>query len=377
MRESFKFFVYNIVFIFLCYKVGIKPSMDGFYYLWKSNTLRIWIKTVYQIAFFPKYRIMFHVGALRKFSEQPASAESIGPGTEFLSWFQNLYPKETTYTFIRLTKKQKAFVYALSEKLSTHHPGIVFKMLNSPRVVNAWFTIAKILADRPMEKFDQLFESLSEQTSLPLSSNDLSNTRTMLAWLEQCLQFPCTPEDCSTAHINKANLQEWEVKSEYFFICESATICWKCRGTTPVYAIVLPSGYSLWSETTTNRCDWVQQKQPGILRYITAFSENPFQSGGSPYHSICYKDFSKSAQMHYWINHCNHCGIKQGDNALHHPGEAFWPLTIQAAQQLKIYKQSRPFAARCECLEFLCLEDIKEKSKESKFLFSYQFRVKP
>lgn len=60
------------------------------------------------------------------------------------------------------------------------------------------------------------------------------------------------------------------------------------------------------------------------------------------------------------MNHCIHCGMKQGDSALHHPGSAFCPLSLPAAKRLKLYRYPHPIKAMCSPLEFLCLEGIPE-----------------
>ena len=356
------FFIYKIFFLFLCYKVGIKASKEGMYHLWKSRALKLWIKITFKIAFYPRRRLQYHVRVLEKYTVEPcgAGADVIGPGKEFLSWFQNLHSIETTNKFFQLiwkhqlTRKQKAFVFALSNKLATRSPAVVFEMLKSRRLVNAWFTIAKVLADHPFKKLDQLFEDLSKQTSLSISSSDLLNSKTMLAWLERCLQFFSNPE-LNAATLDKNNPDKWTVKSHYYFICESSTNCWKCSQTTPVYAIALPSESFTWFEIEEDMFAWVQEKHPGILKYVTAFQPDDTDMG-----RIFYKDFSHAAKISYWMNHCIHCGMKQGDNPLHKPGCAFWPLTSEASKQLKVYKYFHPITARCTRLEFLCLEDIPE-----------------
>lgn len=361
--ESARFFVFKHFFKFLCYKVGIKTSVDEITLLGKSKELKLWIKTIYQIAFYPKKRLELHALTLEKSTKQSINSDSIGPGREFLSWFQNLYSDETTDNSVLLTKKQRGFVYALSNKLDTHSPNIVFEMLKSPKLVDAWFTIAKILADRPFEKLSRLFETLSTQTSFDLHERDLLNSKTMIGWLQNCLQSGPDHNEPRTVKKNQLNTQNWNVQAQYYFVCESTTVCWKCSQIIPVYAVAVPSESATWWEVD-GRVAGMQEKHPGIMKYITEFSENPFQPDNAALHSVLYKDFSKSANLSYWMNHCIHCSTKQGDNALHHPGEAFWPLSIPAAKQLKVYRYLRPISARCELLEFLCLEDIPEVTKE-------------
>lgn len=187
--ECVIFFIYKIIFQFLCYKIGLKITTDEIHRLGKAQALKLWVKIAYRIAFYPQTSLHHHVHALEKRTNQSIDANSIGPGSEFLYWFQSLYPEDTQRNYVRLTKKQQGFIFALSNKLDTLPPSTIFKMLNSPKLVNAWFTIAKVLADRSFENLDELFEKLSEQTDFSISSDDLLNYKTMLVWLRECLEF--------------------------------------------------------------------------------------------------------------------------------------------------------------------------------------------
>lgn len=82
----------------------------------------------------------------------------------------------------------------------------------------------------------------------------------MLAWLEKCLHFTDDQEiicDSSTTQ----RKQVWDVQAPYYFVCESQTICWKCRQETSVYAISLPK-----NAVTVKR---VQEMKSTILTYVT------------------------------------------------------------------------------------------------------------
>ena len=39
------------------------------------------------------------------------------------------------------------------------------------------------------------------------------------------------------------------------------------------------------------------------------------------------KDFSRTADESYWMNHCEHCDAKQGDHFVQGPNGPFWPNT--------------------------------------------------
>ncbi len=98
---------------------------------------------------------------------------------------------------------------------------------------------------------------------------------------------------------------------------------------------------------------------------MTEFSAYPSQPVETMIHLVYFKDYSKAAEKSYWMNHCIFCGIKQGDNALHHPGQAFWPLTISAIERLKVYSFNQPISVRCDRIEFPCLDEIISKTAPS------------
>ena len=46
----------------------------------------------------------------------------------------------------------------------------------------------------------------------------------------------------------------------------------------------------------------------------------------------------------YWMNHCESCGIKQGDWPLHdEPGGSFFPTDTVEAQRITLWHRPSPF----------------------------------
>ena len=154
-----------------------------------QNKLSQWLKTCARLASYPKERIRRRVRKLEKRTNQHIHPKAIGPGSELLSWFRSLHVySDCNDKKVQLTKKQVNFVYALSRKLGTYPPQTIFQMLNSYSLVDAWFTISKILADYPFEKLKLAFENLSEKMRYPISPEDLLNFETMRIWLENSLK---------------------------------------------------------------------------------------------------------------------------------------------------------------------------------------------
>lgn len=54
---------------------------------------------------------------------------------------------------------------------------------------------------------------------------------------------------------------------------------------------------------------------------------------------------SKAADCSYWMNHCEHCGMKQGDFELYNePGGAFQPIDLAAASRFTLHRFHELFA---------------------------------
>ena len=56
-----------------------------------------------------------------------------------------------------------------------------------------------------------------------------------------------------------------------------------------------------------------------------------------------YPDFSRTVSTTYWMNHCEHCGMKQGDFGLHQESDApFFPISTEQAQLLAFLEVNEP-----------------------------------
>jgi len=56
-------------------------------------------------------------------------------------------------------------------------------------------------------------------------------------------------------------------------------------------------------------------------------------------------DYSKTTQSSYWMNHCERCGMKQGDFPMYEePGGAFYPENRHTASRIVLHEFAEPFA---------------------------------
>jgi hypothetical protein len=62
--------------------------------------------------------------------------------------------------------------------------------------------------------------------------------------------------------------------------------------------------------------------------------------------SGCHSDFSKTTQSFYWMNHCEHCGMKQRDFELFEESNTpFCPISPKDASRILLRSVSEAFEA--------------------------------
>jgi len=58
------------------------------------------------------------------------------------------------------------------------------------------------------------------------------------------------------------------------------------------------------------------------------------------------KDFSRTTQTFYWMNHCEHCGMKQGDFELFEEFDTpFCPVDVRGASRILLHPIQKRFEA--------------------------------
>ena len=156
------------------------------------------------------------------------------------------------------------------------------------------------------------------------------------------------------------------IRSSNYYIAESSEACWKCNETTRVYGILLPAGhetlepideadagfgsddqfeeadFQVWLDSAESR-RWVKSDEPTIIHYVSHIASNVI----AHIHRLTQNyrvDFSKTTQSSYWMNHCEHCGMKQGDFAMYcEPQGAFFPLSEQDASRIVLHRVAEFF----------------------------------
>ena len=114
-----------------------------------------------------------------------------------------------------------------------------------------------------------------------------------------------------------------------YYLVESHARCWKCKAVTKVYSFAC---------TGLQDIDWSRPHRGFyVLDYITTLPHELAQCIG--HHKPYFKDYSKTTNSWYVMNHCEHCMAQQGDHFMHRePGNPFTPLEAQDCGHIKLIK---------------------------------------
>lgn len=133
---------------------------------------------------------------------------------------------------------------------------------------------------------------------------------------------------------------EPSVKADYFFLAKVPNRCWKCDKESDAFALFLPEGfmesdYEDEDDETNENMAWYEGAGVGVLSFVEAV--NPDVAKVLSEHAPGYtRDFSKTTQSHYLMNHCAHCKASQGDFFLHEIGQGFFPTDIQGCERVTL-----------------------------------------
>jgi len=135
------------------------------------------------------------------------------------------------------------------------------------------------------------------------------------------------------------------VRSSSYFIAQTTKLCWRCSKSTSVFGFMLPVGHeSLEYDDEDEEPDtWYRHEEPTIVHYVNDLL--PAVAARIKALTRHYRiDFSKTTKSSYWMNHCEHCGMKQGDFDMYcEPRGAFYPMDEVDASLILLHKFAEPF----------------------------------
>jgi len=140
-------------------------------------------------------------------------------------------------------------------------------------------------------------------------------------------------------------------RSSFFYVAEAIRACWKCKAATRVIGIVMPSGHeSLEVEVDDDDNDvdtWVTMEDPSFIHYVS-YLPPEVEAKVTSFSKHYRVNHSKTAEASYWMNHCEICGMKQGDFQLYsEPQGAFFPLEPHEAARITLHRVQMPIEAFC------------------------------
>lgn len=135
------------------------------------------------------------------------------------------------------------------------------------------------------------------------------------------------------------------LRSISYYIAQCSKPCWKCGEETRIFGFLLPAGVEVLEpdDEVEGREIWVTNDDPIFVHYVTDILDSTIARMKS-FSASFRLDFSNTTQDSYWMNHCDHCGMKQGDFQIYcEPDGAFLPMDEEAASQIVLHHIDEPF----------------------------------
>lgn len=111
---------------------------------------------------------------------------------------------------------------------------------------------------------------------------------------------------------------EFSIKADSFSIVRGHSTCWKCHQSTEVFGIRIDSG----TEFVDGQHEQIDGAMLTFVEHLSGDHEDNIKDATD---GRLYRDHSKTVDSSYLMNHCQHCGVKQGDYGLHQePGAVFY-----------------------------------------------------
>ena len=142
--------------------------------------------------------------------------------------------------------------------------------------------------------------------------------------------------------------EEPNVRASSYFLATTTRGCWRCEAATQVFGFALPSGHEVLyvADDPADDC-WEVAEEPTVLSYVTDVAD-PIVARlrrATPDYRL---DFSQTTRGFYWMNHCEQCGAKLGDEYTFNVyGGVFRPTTSDAASAITLVTVGESFSAHC------------------------------
>jgi hypothetical protein len=167
------------------------------------------------------------------------------------------------------------------------------------------------------------------------------------------------------------------VRSDRYLLLVTTRGCWRCEATTLAFGIALPAGYQALHFHYENDDDdddtaqaveyWRTGRQLTVLSYVRDVADPVARRLHvlAPRYRI---DFSQMMGWFYWMNHCEHCDAKLGDNETFHESEVGFDMSGSGPNEIRVHEvMIEPFSAACdynEQCDYSEQEELGERDQE-------------
>lgn len=150
------------------------------------------------------------------------------------------------------------------------------------------------------------------------------------------------------------------VRADRYLLLVTTRDCWRCQATTRVFGLALAAGYQALhfyenddddDDTAVPGEYWRPGRTLAILSYVKDVPDTVARrlEGLAPRYRL---DFSQTIQSFYWMNHCEHCDAKLGDNETFHEFGVGFDLSGVGPNEIRVEAEiAEPFAAACSYSE--------------------------
>lgn len=134
-----------------------------------------------------------------------------------------------------------------------------------------------------------------------------------------------------------SNTAEAELICAAVYLLRADGTCYACKQPTPMFCLMaLPPLSQEGGEYPMDEDDCMFREVVDMPTGLEAVIQ---QSAGDVYRP----DFSRSADLTYWMNHCRHCDASQGDFFVHGSDGPFWPYDEAQMAAIHATRVEGPF----------------------------------
>jgi len=135
------------------------------------------------------------------------------------------------------------------------------------------------------------------------------------------------------------------IRAASYFLARATRECWKCHGETVIHGFAVRLPFQFIAPGDLQRV-WQDADHSAVLSYVTILPARVVERV-KPLAPLLTPDDSRWRNGNYWMNHCEHCGAKLGDqeNVEEH-NAPLNPCYVTSLSKLVLLGVDEPFEAR-------------------------------